>query len=261
MSGNEESWRVIRQERDPWPAVNNMGLDESILEHVSRGESPPTLRFYMWKPSAISLGYFQSLDMEVDVSSCKELGVDVVRRITGGGAVYHDSVGELTYSVVAREDQRLLPKDIMGSYRTIIDGLISGLGVFGIEASFRPLNDIVVSDMKISGNAQTRRKGCMLQHGTILLSVDVETMFKLLRVPSEKMKGKLIQKVKGSVTSMESQLGSRPDPTGVADALQEGLGESLPGSQHLGEPSAEEMSRSEEIARERYGNPEWTSKR
>lgn len=261
MSGNEKYWRIIRQEKDPWPAARNMGLDESILEHVSSGESPPTIRFYMWKPSAISIGYFQGLDMEVDVGSCKEMGVDVVRRITGGGAVYHDNVGELTYSVVVREKQGLVPKDIMGSYRMIIDGLITGLGKMGVEAEFRPLNDIVVSGKKISGNAQTRRKGCILQHGTILLSVDVETMFKLLRIPSEKMKGKLISKVKESVTSLRSELGEWPDPSAVADAMQEGLDISIPGDKAMGRPTEDEISRAGEISGERYSNWEWTSKR
>jgi lipoate-protein ligase A len=257
---SEVRWRLLRQENDPNPAIMNMALDESIMEAVSKGASPPTLRFYRWRPSAVSIGYFQGMDMEIDVPACKEKGIEAIRRITGGGAVYHDEAGEVTYSVCV-PDRGHLPSDIQGSYRAICDGLISGLGELGIFASFRPLNDIVVGARKISGNAQTRRMGVILQHGTILLDVDPEKMFSVLKVPSEKMKGKIIESIKGSVTSIREQLGSLPPYSDVAGALQKGIGQSLGIDPILGIPTDLELVRAREIAATRYSRPEWNFRR
>ncbi|NQV08810.1 lipoate--protein ligase family protein, partial [Candidatus Woesearchaeota archaeon] len=86
----------------------NMAVDEAVTEAVSSGDSLPTIRFYTWSPSAVSIGYFQGLDREVDVDKCNSKGVDIVRRRTGGGAVYHDCDGEITYSVIVREED--MPK-------------------------------------------------------------------------------------------------------------------------------------------------------
>lgn len=257
---SESDWRVIRQENDPNTAVMNMSLDESIMESVSSGSSAPTLRFYRWRPSAVSIGYFQGMDLEIDLEACRRNGIEAIRRITGGGAVYHDEFGEVTYSVCVPE-RGYLPRDIQASYRAICDGLISGLAKLGIEASFRPLNDIVVGGRKISGNAQTRRKGAILQHGTILMDVDVERMFSVLKVPSEKLKGKMIETVKGSVTSIRQQMVSMPSPAHVADALQEGIAGTLGLVMTEGEPTDEEMLRAREIAATRYSRPDWNMRR
>jgi lipoate-protein ligase A len=191
----------------------NMGLDEAVLESVSAG-GPPTLRLYAWRPRAVSIGYFQGARDEVDLARCAELGVDVVRRLTGGGAVYH--ADELTYSVVLPESHELARGGLLESYRVLSAGVVAGLAELGVEASFAPLNDIVSGGRKLSGNAQTRRRGCVLQHGTVLLSVDPEAMFSVLLVPSEKLKGKLIEDVKARVASVSSILGR---PVGYEEAL------------------------------------------
>ena len=102
-------------------AYTNMAIDEAIMTLVSKAKVPATLRFFAWKPAAISIGYFQSLDKEVDLEKCKELGVDYVRRITGGGAVFHDA--EITYSFHIPEKD--VPKDIMQSYDLICGALSS----------------------------------------------------------------------------------------------------------------------------------------
>ena len=260
MSG-ETVFRVIRHEDAPRTAAVNMGIDESILHSVSDGMAPPTIRFYTWAPSAISLGYFQSLELEVDAAECRKRGVDVVRRITGGGAVYHDSQGELTYSIVVPEKSGILPGDILGSYRKVCDGIITGLSDMGARAEFRPLNDIVIEGRKISGNAQTRRRGCILQHGTILLDVDIDAMFSVLRVPSEKLRGKMIETVKASVTSLKHRLGSRPEPSAAADRIEAGMLRVIGGTPRTSALTDEEMDRALSIARERYGNDVWTARR
>ena len=94
-----------------------MALDEALLEGVRRGVSPPTLRLYAFTPSAVTMGRFQRAAEVVDLELADKLGVPVVRRITGGGAVYHDEFGEVTYSVMAPVD--LFPGSILDSYRTV----------------------------------------------------------------------------------------------------------------------------------------------
>src|SRR5208337_3830146 len=101
-----------------------------------------------------------SLDAEVDLDACRASGVDAVRRLTGGGAVFHDD--EITYSIVLPMGHELAPDDILESYRLICSGLIGGLGLLGVKADFEPINDIAVGGKKVSGNAQTRRQGCLL---------------------------------------------------------------------------------------------------
>lgn len=240
-------------------AAFNMGLDEAILESVSAGRVPPTLRFYGWTPSAVSIGYFQGLHEEVDVAACAERGVHVVRRITGGGAVFHQA--ELTYSIVVPEGHPLAPASIMESYRGLCGAIVSSLALLGVEASFAPINDILSGGRKISGNAQTRKRRCLLQHGTILLDVDVDTMFDLLRVPSEKAKGKLIQDVKARVTSLSAILGRPVSFAEVEDALERGLQAALDLSLRTEAPTAVELDRAGTIAAEKFADPSWTGRR
>ena len=191
-------WRVVQISQ--WSASMNMALDEAVCNAIAEGTSNPTIRFYTWYPSAVSIGYFQELLREVDVDFCAKNGVDIVRRRTGGGAVYHDSKGEITYSVLAPEDY--FPRGIIDSYKVICGWIIDGFKGIGINAEFKPINDIVTNGKKISGNAQTRRNGILQQHGTILYSLDVDMMFRCLKVSDEKIRDKMISTVKERVTSI-----------------------------------------------------------
>lgn len=240
-------------------AAFNMALDEAVLEAVAAGDSPPTLRFYSWDPPAISIGYFQGMRDEIDLAACERLGVEAVRRVTGGGAVFHQA--ELTYSLVVREGHELAPADILESYRLICAGLIAGIGNLGVEASFAPINDIVAGGKKVSGNAQTRRKGCLLQHGTLLLDVDVETMFELLLVPQEKLKGKLIADVKQRVVGMKTLLGRELGFREAAEAMRRGFASAWAAELEAGEASPAELARASVLAAERYRTEAWKFKR
>ena len=173
----------------------NMALDESLLMNLQ--EIGPTLRVYGWEPHAVSIGYFQSMEEEVNVEVAREKGIDLVRRITGGGAVYHK--WEVTYSII-------LPPfrgRILDSYRVINKGIVNALRKMGVNAKHHGINDVIVNNRKISGNAQTRKYGGLLQHGTVLMDVDVDEMFKVLRVPEEKLRDKTIENVKHRVTSLK----------------------------------------------------------
>ena len=236
-----------------------MGLDEAILGSVASGRSPPTFRLYEWKPEAISLGYFQGARDEVDVAACAREGVDLVRRITGGGAVFH--AAEVTYSIVIPEGHALAPGSILESYRLICSGIVAGLESLGVASEFAPINDIVCGGRKISGNAQTRKLGCLLQHGTILLDVDIDRMFSLLRVPKEKSAGKLISEAKARVTSLGAMLGRRVDYAECSAALTAGFAEALGIEFSAGSPSAEEEAEAVRLAEGKFSRADWVFRR
>lgn len=244
------------------PAALNMGIDEALLDHCAAEPEAAALRLYSWEPKAVTVGYFQSLKEEVDLEACAAAGVDAVRRVTGGGAVFHDA--EITYSLIVPENCVLAPADILESYARICGGIVAGLGVLGVEASFAPINDIQVGGRKVSGNAQTRRKGCLLQHGTILLDLHLDTMFSLLLVPKEKLAGKLIADARQRVTSLKELLGRDLGYAEAARALALGFGQAWSG---LGielcpsSLSAEEAQAGAGLAASRYSRPEWNLKR
>lgn len=240
-------------------AFFNMGLDEAILDSVASGLSLPTLRIYGWKPSAISLGYFQGAREEVDIEACRQQGVDVVRRITGGGAVFHDA--EVTYSIVIPEGHPLAPASILDSYSLLCSGIVEGLRILNVGAAFAPINDIVAGGRKISGNAQTRKKGCLLQHGTVLLKVDVEKMFSLLKVPKEKALGKMIDDVKARVTSLSALLARDVGFEEVSNALREGFLSALLIDPMEEEPGQDELAAARLLARTKFSTEAWIFRR
>lgn len=249
-------WRLLQTGAKD--AFTNMAIDEAIAKLYSR-TGIPTVRVYSWEPAAISIGYFQSLSEEVDTQKCQELGVDVVRRITGGGAVFHDK--ELTYSFVCSEESGIVAKNILESYRKICNSLVLGFGHLDLQAGFVPLNDIVVNGKKISGNAQTRRERNLLQHGTILMEVDVEKMFSMLLVPNEKLKGKIIEDVKQRVTSIEKELGKKISFQEVASAMKKGFEENFGVKLVEGQLTQEEKELTEQIREERFSRETWNAMR
>src|SRR5208337_1140863 len=113
----------------------NMAIDEAILSARIEGYITDTLRFFSWKPSAVSIGKFQKVENEVQLENCKQRGIDVVRRITGGGTVYHDAEDEITYSVVASKEN-LKASDIPDVYERIYTGLTTALRILGVTADF-----------------------------------------------------------------------------------------------------------------------------
>lgn len=233
-------------------AYTNMALDEAIMESVRKGHSLPTIRFYGWLPSAVSIGIFQGIKNEVHLEETKKANVDVVRRLTGGGAVYHDTFGEVTYSLIAPLE--LFPANIIESYRVICNDIIDTLDKLGINAEFSPINDILVNGQKISGNAQTRRNGILLQHGTILYSVDVTKMFTYLNVSDQKVSDKLIKSVQKRVTSVADQSSITVDD--LKKALISGFKRNR--DVKFDDYSEIEKSRAKELVKERFGNDLWT---
>lgn len=252
-----EQWRLL--ETGVNTAAMNMAIDRAVLVVTGEGKVPPTVRFYGWQPPAITIGYFQSLAEEVDLDHCQKYGVDYVRRITGGGAVFHEK--ELTYSIVIPETHPQMPKNIMESYGRICGALIKGLSILGVPSTYAPINDIISNGKKISGNAQTRKAKTVLQHGTILLDVDINKMFSLLRVPNEKIKDKMIADVKQRVTSLRHLLGSEPPFEETANAMKQGFEEEFDVELVKGSLLHEERVLAQQFEKNCFSAKEWNHRR
>jgi lipoate-protein ligase A len=242
-------------------AFENMAIDEAVMLAIKDGASPPTFRLYRWKPDAVSIGTFQSMRDEVDLGFCEENGIDYIRRITGGGAVFHDYEGEITYSLILPREHRLVPDDIIESYRMVCSGIVGALQKLDIHSEFRPINDIVIGEKKVSGNAQTRRHGCMLQHGTILLGLDVVKMFRVLKVPAEKVSDKMIADVKQRVTSIRDVVGRQVSFGELRTALVDRFSESLGVKILAGRLTNSEEENAKKLAAEKYSTDEWNLSR
>ena len=254
---------------DPWRVLDfethdcymNMAIDEALIKLNAENRSPNTLRFYRWKPSAVSIGFFQSVKEEVDTNRCKSLGVDLVRRITGGGAVYHDYNGEVTYSLIVDEEDHRIPSKISDCYQVLCGALVAGLGRLGLSGEFHPINDILVNGKKISGNAQTRRMGVVLQHGTVLVEANLRRMFSLLKVGEEKIRDKMIAAAEERVTSIKRELGSGVAFEAVADALMNGFRESLDVEFESQPLMSNEVDLARKLREEKYSSREWINRR
>lgn len=189
-------WRLILD--PPLPGKENMERDLEIMEDVSTGDCPPTLRLYRWEPAAVSLGYFQDETEVVDLAACREAGLDVVRRPTGGRAVLHKD--ELTYSIIVPEVHPFINKGgVMDAYRGISRGVVTAFNLLGIVASLTPeagirtdlspgacfdttsAYEVQVRGRKVVGSAQLRRDGIVLQHGAILFKLPTELYDKVLK--------------------------------------------------------------------------------
>jgi lipoate-protein ligase A len=220
-----EKWRFL--DLKVADAYTNMAVDEALVYAKGEGKAENTLRFYRWQPSAVTLGYFQSVEDEIDLEACQRYGIDVNRRISGGGAVLNSSYGEITYSIVMPEGDSRISEDPTESYRYLCHGIVEGLANLGIEAAFKPINDIIVGSQKISGNAQIRRYGAVLHHGTILVDFNAREMFSVLKISEEKISDKMIQQAEERVTTIRRVLGREASFEEVRAAMKDGFAKAL----------------------------------
>jgi lipoate---protein ligase len=241
-------------------AALNMAIDEAILQARIADKAPNTLRLYRWQPSAVSVGRNQNPESEVYLDAAKQLGVDVVRRISGGGTVYHDSEGEVTYAVVAKTAD-LGGADITAVYTKIYGAVRDALRILGSGSDFsggdaKNCPNLTVNGKKISGSSQTITHGVVLQHGTLLRSVDLPKMFQLLQLKG----ASCIQAAdiaKRKITSLEAELGHRISPDTVANALAQGFRIMLKMQLELGELTTEEKEMANKLYKEKYTTKEW----
>jgi lipoate-protein ligase A len=253
------SWRLLKLET--YNAYTNMAIDEAILTARIRNLAPNTIRFYRWKPSAVSIGKFQDVRNEVNLENCKKHGVDVVRRITGGGTVYHDAEGEITYSVIA-DKKDLKAENITEVYAKIYAGIAEALKILGVKADFsqgdaKTCPNLIVNGKKISGSAQSHKRGIVLQHGTILVNVDLEKMFTFLRVPWAKTCMEIVTIAKNKITSIKENLGKNVSLEEVINALTEGFQKALHIQLVNGKLTPYELECAQKLCKGKYATKEW----
>lgn len=269
------TWRLLRH-----PAARgarNMAVDAAILENVVEGMSPPTLRFYDWDPACLSLGFAQNF-ADVDEELCAARGWDVVRRPTGGRAILHTD--ELTYSVIGPSDEPRLAGGVLESYKRLSEGLMHSLKLLGLPVEQHPMHqsnglgdldnpvcfevpsdyEITLYGKKIIGSAQARRKGGVLQHGSLPLFGDIARITHILRYPSEERRRAAAERVRARAATVEEGLGRRVTFAEAQDAFVRGFSEALNIHFEEGELTEAEEAAAERWLGERYGAAAWTQR-
>ena len=277
-------WRFIQS--GPTDPALNMAVDEAIMAGQATGDSPPTLRFYGWAPPTLSIGYFQKAEEEVDFEALSRFGLGFVRRPTGGRAVLHDR--ELTYSMIMPEDYPGMPRTVNEAYRVLSEGLVLGFRRLGLQAEMVSLAsdedkqkyaaagsaacfdspswyELVVEGRKAAGSAQVRQKGALLQHGSILLDLDIEQLFAVLRFPSERVRTRLKASFADkavAINDIRRDLELAPVTLAEAElAFAEGIAEGLGVRLEPGGLTPNEAETAERLAASKYGSREWSMRR
>ncbi|MDO8672555.1 MAG: biotin/lipoate A/B protein ligase family protein [Dehalococcoidia bacterium] len=254
-----------------------MAIDEAVATLHGRGVSPPTIRFYGWNPACLSIGYFQPIEREVEIEVCRAEGIDVVRRPTGGRAVLHDD--ELTYSLIAMEQEPRIAGGVTESYRKISAGILAGLTRLSVVADMAPGRggqhdhlhsaacfdsassyEVTVGGKKLVGSAQVRRGGVVLQHGSLLLSFDSNKLLSLLKLTVSD-RSNLKDELDKKVTSMASIAGWRQEFSDVAEALRCGFEQALAILLAVGPLTNEEEDLANKLLADKYTRSEWNFRR
>ncbi|WP_066257553.1 lipoate--protein ligase family protein [Neobacillus drentensis] len=276
----KEVWRFIDTGNSS-PSFN-MALDEALLDWHSEGKIPPVIRFYGWNPATLSVGYFQRVEKEIDMDAVKAHQLGFVRRPTGGRGVLHEH--ELTYSVIVSEEHPEMPNSVTEAYRVISEGILKGFHHLGLEAYFAvpktveerealksPRSavcfdapswyELVVEGRKVAGSAQTRQKGVILQHGSILLDLDEDKLFSLFKYPSERVKERMRKAFKDKAVAINAISPRKISLEDAKEAFYKGFAEGLNIDLEPYQLSREELAYVEKIAKERYESDEWNFKR
>jgi lipoate-protein ligase A len=260
----EYDCRLIREERRPGPM--QMALDEIAAETASKS-GLCTLRVYRWTPSTLSLGYHQDPET-VDWAYCEREGIDITRRQTGGGGIYHDQYGDISYSIIVPADA--VPGRLLSSYELLCVPILDAFERMGVDASFaeaekpalhqptcylravNPAHDILAGGQKISGNAQYRQKDAVIQHGSLSYDRTVDRHLSVFADPSVSA-----DEFRRRVTSIRNQ--SDTDREAAVDHLEAAF------SAWVGAPegswTADELDRALELAARKYETDAWNRER
>lgn len=256
----------------------NMAIDEAVMVHCANGDSPPTLRFYRWEPATLTLGYFQKADRDVDFEGCARLGIDVVRRLTGGRAVLHDQ--ELTYSVILAREGSPLPESVSKSYRILSQGLLVGFDLLDIPVTFSkpPARgaklgssaacfdalssyELEAQGKKIVGSAQARRFGAILQHGSILNDLSVDRLFATMKDSDFQRLARARESFLQKATSIRHVTGSTRPWEQLVDAFREGFRQGLCVDFEETDLSPSEWAMARQLEQEKYSTDDWNLRR
>jgi len=238
----------------------NLAVEEAIPRMVGEGKAPNTVRFWH-NSNTIVIGCFQSAPLEVNFDACKETGTTVVRRFTGGGAVYHDA-GNLNYAISLKQGHPLAPDlDLQQVFHKLSEGAVQGLQALGVRAEFQPINDIQVNGRKVSGAAGSIRWGAVFHHGCILVSSDLSILGKVLNVPKVKLADKHVASIQKRVTTVRDELNRDITTREVRHAIATGIEECYNIRLVEGELSTAERRLAEQLLRSKYTRPEWNLER
>lgn len=251
-TGNPLLWRLV--DSGVVSPEFSAASDEAIVNARLAGSVPNTVHFYTRDSPTISIGYNKSVEKSVFTEEAARRGVKIIRRFSGGSAVFTDR-GQLVFALVL--DASLLPSDLIESYEKVCGAVIRGLSVLGLKAEYKQVNDILVGGKKISGSAQLRRGGVVLHHGTMLVDTDLESLAAVLR-PVQGRKGDLY--AARQVTSLHEAMGEAPDMQDIKTALVRGISDAFgvtlyPGSLTMGE--VEDIGG---LIEEKYGSRGWNWK-
>jgi lipoate-protein ligase A len=256
-------WRLLVTEAVD--GATNMAIDEALLAGRQAGTSPPTVRFYGWSPPTVSLGYGQPLDRHVSVEACRALGVGLVRRLTGGSAIYHDGPErELTYSVIASE-RDIGTRDLLATYRWIGRALLRAVVSLGAKADMVAAPDadgptpafcfartgryeIEIDGRKLVGSAQRRQGGCFLQHGSVLLGADEPRLRALFPTTEDPL---------ATMATLEGALGRRVTFDECAEAIATAFEAEHGLTIRAGGLTGAETRDVERLVAGRYGAEQW----
>jgi lipoate-protein ligase A len=250
-SWRDYDWQLIHG--DAYPPVLQMALDQVLAEEVGSGRRKPTLRIWEWNEPGVVIGSFQSVKNEVDVDNAAKYGFQVVRRISGGGAMFMEAGSVITYSIYAPSDL-VHGMTFADSYAFLDEWVITALKSLGIEASYQPLNDITSPTGKIGGAAQKRLgTGAVLHHVTMSYDMDGDRMVEVLRIGREKMSDKGTKSANKRVDPLRSQTGlSRSE---IIERMA-GTFTDLYGAS-AGDVTAEELAKARQLVAEKFGTEDW----
>jgi lipoate-protein ligase A len=267
------NWRLLIT--PPAHGAWNMAVDESILEHIGRGESAPTLRLYAWNPPCLSLGHAQPFS-DVDATRLKQRGWEVVRRATGGRAILHTD--ELTYSVIAPPNEPRVEGSVLESYNRLAQALLLAVkeleipvemkeGKANESATPNPVcfevpstYEITVNGKKLIGSAQARKKEGVLQHGSLPLTGDLTRICQALVFENESAREEASKRLLERATTVESALGAEISWEKAKQAFIHAFETQLGLSFESGDLSESESKRAEELVKEKYAHPSWTER-
>jgi lipoate-protein ligase A len=250
-SWRDYEWQLVHP--GPLSPLMHLALDEVLAQEVGDGTRKPTLRIWEWDERAVVIGSFQSVKNEVDPENAEKYGFRVVRRISGGGAMFMDAGSVVTYSIYAPIDL-VAGMTFADSYAFFDEWAVQALRSLGVDATYQPLNDIASPAGKIGGAAQKRLgNGGVLHHVTMAYDMDGERMTEVLRIGREKLSDKGTKSAAKRVDPLRSQ-------TGVSRAeIIERMIETFRTQHGLteGEITAEEYAAAEKLVAEKFGTDEW----
>ncbi len=245
-------WRIINE--GEYSEAMHHALDEVLVEQMNRGEMRPTLRFWYRPHTTIPMGRFQSYHDEVEHEFVEDNDIEVVRRITGGGAMFSEPGKVITYSIYIPKDQ--VNENIQESYKELDKFAVKALNSLGADAEYKPLNDIEHPDGKLGGASQIRKQNAVLHHTMMSYDLDTRKMLKALRIGKEKVSDKAIESAEKRVARISDYIGDSREE--VIEALISSFVEDKKWEKDS--LTEEEIQKAEKLAVEKFRSEEWNKK-